>query len=105
MNDKSIILRKLTMRINRIERFGGIALEENDIMSMQRFYNMGRENAQSFLLNVITDLQNFRTEFKKTGAIKFYSNIYINMFKQIGLTVKENCTTYGLAHIAFLEMR
>lgn len=103
MNDKSILLRKLTMRINRIERFGGIALEENDIMSMQRFYSMGRENAQSFLINVVTDLKNFRTELKKTGAVKFYSNNYISMFKQMGLTVKENCTTYNLAHMAYME--
>lgn len=103
MNNKSNILRKLTMKINRIKRYGAIALEENDIISCQHFFDMKRTMAMSFLQEVICDLENMKSEFKTDGKITFYSDLYIKMFKSIGLTVQKNVLTYNLKHIAFVD--
>lgn len=103
MNNNSNMLRKMAMKINRIERFGAIALEENQIITCQEFFDMERKEAMSFLMNVITDLKNMRSQFKAEGKITFYSNNYIEMFKSIGMTVQENSLTYNHKHVAFLE--
>lgn len=103
MNNKSNILRKMTMKINRIKRYDAIALEENNIISCQRFFDMERMEAIRFLQNVICDLENMKTEFKTDGIITFYSDNYIKMLESIGLTVKKDVLTYNHKHIAFLE--
>lgn len=103
MNNKSNVLRKITMIINRIKRYGSIALEENQIITCQKFYDMERNRAISFLMKVVADLENMRSQFKAEGKIIFYSNNYIEMFKSIGMTVQENSLTYNHKHIAFLK--
>lgn len=103
MNNKSNVLRKLTLKINQIKKKGGIALEENNIITCKRFYDMDRNAAMKFLNDVITDLTNMRNQFKSEGKIVFYSDLYIEMFKVIGLTVRRMDLTYNLANTAFLE--
>lgn len=103
MNNKSNVLRKLTLKINQIKRTGELALEKNNIITCKKFYDMDRYAAMEFLDHVVTDLTNMRTQFKSEGIIVFYSNLYIEMFKSIGLTVQRSVLTYNLAHIAFLE--
>lgn len=103
MNNKSNVLRKLTLKINQIKKKGGIALEENNIITCKRFYDMDGNAAIKFLNDVITDLTNMRNQFKSDGKIVFYSDLYIEMFKAIGLTVRRSDLTYNLANTAFLE--
>jgi len=64
---------------------------------------MDRNAAMKFLDDVITDLTNMRNQFKSEGKIVFYSDLYIEIFKAIGLTVRRMDLTYDLANTAFLE--
>lgn len=88
--DKKTALLKLTMTRHRIERFGGIGLQEREIITEDDYFSMDRKKAQAFLLNVITDLKNMRTEFEHTGRIEFRSRNYIKMFEQMGFVVQKN---------------
>lgn len=88
--DKTTTLFKLRMRIRRIERFNGIGLQENYIMTEENFYSMDFFKANSFLLNVLVDLKNMSNEFEHTGKIEFRSKNYIKMLKEIGFVVQKS---------------
>ena len=90
MMDKTTMLFKLRMRIRRIEKFDGIGLQENYIMTEEKFYSMDFFKANSFLLNVIVDLKNMSNEFEHTGKIEFRSKNYIKMLEEMGFIVQKN---------------
>ena len=88
--DKTTMLFKLRMRIRHIERFNGIGLQENYIMTEEKFYSMDFFKANSFLLNVLVDLKNMSNEFEYTGKIEFRSKNYIKMLEEMGFVVQKN---------------
>lgn len=66
-------------------------------------YDKSREVYQTVAVGKLCTRCHLRRCNYSEGKIVFYSDLYIEIFKAIGLTVRRMDLTYDLANTAFLE--